>query len=249
MSISSKFVAGVPVPAYDPLVTEALQYSMEGGGKVMRIGIEAPDGRVYRIVETAGMGAFLHAINGMLDLGFKDLLADQMSAVGGFDARMTPGESITTAAKVQAEGPSLIEEDLLAILEGKETERQTLVAARIGQGAFRAGVIRHWGVCAVTEVSCVPLLRASHIRPWRDSNDQERLDPFNGLLLAPNLDAVFDAGYITFTDSGKILISKVASGKTAFDLHINAKMRLNPKLLTDAHRKYLEVHRDTVYRG
>lgn len=249
MSIESSLVAGVPVPAYDPLITEALDYGIDSGGNVMCIGVETPGGQVYRVVETTGMGAFMHAINALLDLGFKDLLADQMSSVGGYDARMAPGELIIAAAIGQAEGPSQVEQDLQAILEGKETERLALVTARIGQGAFRDGVIRHWEVCAVTGASCVSLLRASHIKPWRESNAQERIDPFNGLLLAPNLDAAFDAGFVTFTDSGKILISTDASGKTAFDLHINAKMRLNAKLLTDAHRKYLEVHRDTVYRG
>ena len=51
------------------------------------------------------------------------------------------------------------------------------------------------------------MLLASHIKPWRDSNHQERLDKFNGLLLLANLDKAFDLGFISFDDSGKVPIS------------------------------------------
>jgi putative restriction endonuclease len=73
------------------------------------------------------------------------------------------------------------------------TERQALVKSRIGQGPFREALVKRWdGRCAVTGFAIVKLLRASHIKPWRDSNHAERLDPYNGLLLAPGYDAAFD---------------------------------------------------------
>ena len=50
--------------------------------------------------------------------------------------------------------------------------------------------------CAVTGLAIPELLKASHIKPWKDSTDEERLDIFNGLLLAPHLDAAFDRGFI-----------------------------------------------------
>ena len=87
------------------------------------------------------------------------------------------------------------------------TERASLIRSRRGQGAFREHLIRLWrGRCCVTGVSTRELLRASHIKPWRDSNNAERLDPFNGLLLAVNYDAAFDAGLISFRDDGQVMV-------------------------------------------
>ena len=55
--------------------------------------------------------------------------------------------------------------------------------------------MRLWGGrCAVTGLDLPLLLRASHIKPWRDSDNRERLDPYNGLLLSPSYDAAFDWG-------------------------------------------------------
>ena len=88
------------------------------------------------------------------------------------------------------------------------TEKQALIKSRIGQGRFRADLIRIWGErCAVTGLGLAPLLRASHIKPWSSSDNRERLDPSNGLLLAPQYDAAFDAGLISFSNSGELLVS------------------------------------------
>jgi plasmid stabilization system protein ParE len=49
-------------------------------------------------------------------------------------------------------------------------------------------------------------LKASHIKPWRDATDAERLDGSNGLLLSPHIDHLFDEGYITFSPSQELII-------------------------------------------
>lgn len=38
------------------------------------------------------------------------------------------------------------------------------------------------------------LLVASHIKPWRDSTDRERLDTANGIAACPTHETAFDAG-------------------------------------------------------
>jgi hypothetical protein len=76
------------------------------------------------------------------------------------------------------------------------TEKETLCATRIGQGQFRQDLESMWKACAATGRRELPLLRASHSKPWRASTDAERLDPYNGLLLVANLDVAFDSGYI-----------------------------------------------------
>lgn len=98
--------------------------------------------------------------------------------------------------------------DVKEYLSLSETEREAIVKARIGQGQFRDSLIGYWETCAVTGCQEQGLLRASHIKPWSKSEVTERLSLFNGLLLSPTLDACFDSGFISFDDSGMVLVSK-----------------------------------------
>lgn len=86
------------------------------------------------------------------------------------------------------------------------TERKQLIDARLGQGQFRSSLLAGWhDRCAVTSCSLPAVLRASHIVPWREASNAERLDPENGLPLVATLDALFDAGLISFNDQGELL--------------------------------------------
>ncbi|PHQ59425.1 MAG: hypothetical protein COC10_13400, partial [Sphingobium sp.] len=100
-------------------------------------------------------------------------------------------------------------DDIHAVLPSlleTETTRKAIIDARVGQGQFRENLINHWLTCAVTGATNPLLLRASHIKPWKESSNNERLDSFNGLLLSANLDAAFDSGLISFDNSGKIML-------------------------------------------
>ena len=83
----------------------------------------------------------------------------------------------------------------------KRTEIETLIKARLGQGSFRQNVLEQYPSCPLTGLDIQPLLIASHIKPWSVCNNNERLDPFNGLMLAPNIDALFDSGLISVEQS------------------------------------------------
>jgi hypothetical protein len=88
-----------------------------------------------------------------------------------------------------------------------QTTRQSLIEARLGQGQFRRRVLERWqGRCVVTGCSLEDILRASHIKPWRCSNNDERLNPANGLLLTANLDALFDRHLISFDIDGRMTV-------------------------------------------
>lgn len=87
------------------------------------------------------------------------------------------------------------------------TEKEALSKARVGQGTWRKELLQLWNGCAVTGFSKETLLTASHIKPWAECSDQERLDVANGFPLSPALNACFDKGLISFTDEGKILIA------------------------------------------
>ena len=78
-------------------------------------------------------------------------------------------------------------------------QRKWLVTSRIGQGYYRQQIIEKWnGKCAVSKTDILPILIASHIVPWSESNDDERLDVENGILLLPFYDALFDKYLISF---------------------------------------------------
>jgi DNA-binding winged helix-turn-helix (wHTH) protein len=86
----------------------------------------------------------------------------------------------------------------------KTTEAERLIVQRIGQDIFRARLMDYWqGRCPLTGITDAALLRASHIIPWVDcENDAERLNFHNGLLLAALWDAAFDRTLVTFDDEG-----------------------------------------------
>src|SRR5690606_68578 len=93
--------------------------------------------------------------------------------------------------------------------ESRGTEVERLVRQRVGQDRYRHALLAYWGgACAVTGVTVTEALRASHAKPWAEcTDDAERLDAFNGFLLAANLDALFDRFLISFDDAGYLLIS------------------------------------------
>lgn len=99
------------------------------------------------------------------------------------------------------------EQDLLSETSLRETEKASLIMARRGQGLFRNRVKLIEQRCRVTGVSSEELLTASHIKPWKDSGNEERLEGNNGLFLSPHVDKLFDSGFISFTQSGEMLVS------------------------------------------
>lgn len=87
------------------------------------------------------------------------------------------------------------------------TTKMQLINARLGQGIFRARVIFNEKKCRVTGVSDPKYLIASHIKPWVDSSNEEKLHGCNGLLLSPHIDYLFDRGMISFANNGDVLVS------------------------------------------
>lgn len=125
------------------------------------------------------------------------------------------------------------------------TERDAIIKSRIGQGPFRDALERYWIGCAITECRVMPVLRASHIKPWRESSNEERLDLYNGLLLTANLDALFDRGLLTFKDDGDALLSSKLLLAEARLLGVDHAFRL--KKVDSKHQQYLAFHRANVF--
>jgi len=125
------------------------------------------------------------------------------------------------------------------------TEREAVIQSRIGQGQFRDSLIKYWRGCSVTGCKQFELLKASHIKPWRNSTPAERLDPFNGLLLIPNLDTCFDSGWISFDDEGKIILSSRLNQNTLLQLGINSDLKLSR--VEPKHQDFLRYHRENLF--
>jgi putative restriction endonuclease len=129
------------------------------------------------------------------------------------------------------------------------TEVERLVVQRIGQDIFRGALMGFWsGRCAVTGLDQPELLRASHMKPWADcASDAERLDPFNGLLLAVHWDAAFDCGLVTFADDGAVQLSGKLSER-ARSLLLRAPSS-PPRIcgLRARHMPFLQHHRARIW--
>lgn len=129
------------------------------------------------------------------------------------------------------------------------TESERMVIQRVGQNIFRDALIKYWsGCCAVTGLDLVELLKASHIKPWaKCETDAERLDVYNGILLSPNLDTLFDQGYITFEDTGEMVFCDKISIEARSQLGIGSLTSL--RQVSEHHQEYLAWHRMEIYLG
>ena len=133
------------------------------------------------------------------------------------------------------------------IAKVSSTEREATVRQRVGQNLFREGLMALWGRrCAITGLDTPEILRASHAKPWADSTDAERLDVFNGLLLAAHWDAAFDTGLIAISKSGNVLMSSALSDSTRKVLVISSDLKVRTQ---NQHEYYLAWHRDNVFKN
>lgn len=127
------------------------------------------------------------------------------------------------------------------------TQKERLIEARIGQGVFRKQLLEKYKYkCIITGIDNKKVLVASHIKPWAVSNNYERTDVNNGLLLSANLDRLFDCGLISFENSGVLLISQQVGKENEKRLNIAPKMQFDLKSSKEQ-KIYLEYHRDILF--
>ncbi|CAG1021874.1 hypothetical protein MTYM_01315 [Methylococcales bacterium] len=171
---------------------------------------------------------------------------------------ITPLESTISDRDIQKNDLEITEDLInLASESGDSTTTTQSIQARLGQGKFRKNVIETWGLgecCALTGISITPLLIASHIIPWRESDDTQRLSGTNGILLCSHLDKLFDQHLISFDFEGNLITSSRLSDLDWDQLKaigIHKSLRLNTEKLSpenaaevannlDEHRKKLE---------
>ena len=165
--------------------------------------------------------------------------AETLLGLIGPEARVLANDLIgrdraSEQSRSPAQGQTEWEEYLIDAIRLKaiaETEKSALILARRGQGLFKQRVRLLERRCRITGVDRIEHLRASHCKPWRSSDDGERLDGENGLLLTPTIDHLFDRGFISFEADGKLLVSPVAHGPSLERMGVAVGERVNVGVL------------------
>lgn len=122
-------------------------------------------------------------------------------------------------------------------------EKESIILSRVGQGKFRDELIKLWKGCAISKFEDSRFLIASHIKPWNKSTNVEKTDKYNGLLLLPTYDKLFDLGFISFDYDGKIIISKSLKNFDKLTIHDNIVIPIK-----NENRIYLEYHRAEILK-
>lgn len=184
-------------------------------------------------------GAFAEALLSLLGPHARAIADESQILDQSFDESRSP-----------AQGQVEWEEYLIGSIQQKpidETEKKALILARRGQGVFKQRVRQVEKRCRITGVDRIEHLRASHCKPWRDSNDIERLDGENGLLLTPSIDHLFDRGFISFEQDGRLLVSPRAHLASLERMGVPVSGRVNVGAFSEGQRKYLEFHQERVF--
>ncbi len=159
------------------------------------------------------------------------------------------GALLRHAARLARSLPNQPEIRFLAAVEKElsnpiaNTDVERIVRQRIGQDIYRESLMDYWGgACAVTGIKIPELLRASHAIPWTEcQSDADRLNVFNGFLLAAHLDALFDRHLVSFENTGQILYAPAISSEIREALGLSCAFGL--RHISDDHVPFLENHR------
>jgi HNH endonuclease len=212
------------------------------------------------VLEMAQIAGYNGYRAGSLQYGlFAGMLADAMQLdQSGFDKISAIGDWDNTPDE-RGHGGWVMHDELAVALEelswvtaetieqkqdfssaGLPTTRQAEATLRVGQDLFRSKLLNYWGRCAVTGCDVSQILIASHIVPWSEANDQERMDVYNGLLLTPNVDRLFDQYLISFDEFGLIQIAPSLLIASLNALGINSQLKLDK--VAPEHIPYLKRH-------
>lgn len=136
----------------------------------------------------------------------------------------------------------------------KPTKKQEKVAqeirkAREGQGKYREQLLEQCHFCPFTMISDERLLIASHIKPWAASTETEKIDPYNGYMLSPLFDKLFDRGFITFTEKRHVILSEFISPYTWKQINLKNDTFIKALPMDDKRIEYLKFHHQSVFKG
>ncbi len=120
---------------------------------------------------------------------------------------------------------------------------------RYGQGKYREQLLEQCRFCPFTMISDERLLIASHVKPWATANATEKVDPYNGYMLSPLYDKLFDKGFITFTEKRHVILSEFISPYTWKQIGLKNDSFINSPPMDDKRAEYLRFHHRSVFKG
>jgi hypothetical protein len=192
-------------------------------------------------------GAYLAEISAELTKTLLGLVDPQLVGL------MVPGivtndfGATTADPVVLIEWEDVLQSKIVASLSIPETTRKALIYARIGQGKFKENVTTFERECRLTHVTNPTHLIAGHIKPWRESNNDERLAGGNGLLLTPSIDHLFDRGFITFGDDGEVHVSPVADKESLSRMGVRCNSPIFVGRFNSDQKHFLDYHRKEIF--
>ena len=142
-----------------------------------------------------------------------------------------------------------LEEKPKKVSKKEEEKKQEIRKARDGQGKYREKLLEQCRFCPVTMISDERLLIASHIKPWAASTDFEKVDPYNGYMLSPLIDKLFDRGFITFTEKRRIVLSDFVSPYTWKQIKLTNGAFIKALPMDEKRIQYLQFHHSSVFKG
>lgn len=131
----------------------------------------------------------------------------------------------------------------------KDKTRDEIRKARNGQGKYREGLLEQCRFCPITKIADERLLIASHIKPWAASTDEEKTDPYNGYILSPLYDKLFDRGFITFTEKRRVVLSDFLSSFTWKQIGLKNGTFYDSLPMDEKRIAYLDFHHQSVFKG
>ena len=144
-------------------------------------------------------------------------------------------------------------QDILFDLKGLKGETVIReVKTRVNQSVFRQMVLTNYKTkCAITGIDIPELLLASHIVPW-SKNENERLNPENGICLSALYDKAFDKGLIGITPHYEVIFSTSLKSKKETSFYKNnfatiENLKISEPLKYLPKKEFLQYHLDVVF--
>jgi putative restriction endonuclease len=203
----------------------------------------------YSPLQTNGNGnqaLYLTEINERFAEVLGGLIGEEARLLMTSSERSSPTSNLIPIADELDAWERRLEEKVQSDNSVRETDRESIIRARCGQGIFKERVSRIERRCRITGVENLTHLIASHSKPWRDSSNEERLNGENGLLLTPSIDHLFDRGFIGFENTGELIISPVAHKPSLQRMGIATEHIVNVGAFTEGQKHFLDFHRTSV---
>lgn len=140
-------------------------------------------------------------------------------------------------------------EETTPINKKSKNKNKEVSKSREGQGKYRELLLEQCRYCPFTMISDERLLIASHIKPWAASDDNEKIDPYNGYMLSPLYDKLFDRGFMTFTSDRHVILSEFISPFTWKQIGLQNNTFIKALPMDDERIEYLKFHHQSVFKG